>query len=242
MVCKIVYKDGRNSGSILRNLHRNMISYCHSTGLPSWTTFSACHKMFVYQQPLCQRCHSGFFIIPERSCLPDMSSDVLILNNDYEPLNICDLKRAIRLICLGKVDVLRTNGRNIRTNQGSFHSPSVLRLRSQIHRPIPQIKFSRRGIFARDDYTCQYCGLVGKDLTIDHVTPKRMGGKDTWENLVCACKRCNTKKGDKTLVQSGMKLIKTPVKPRYIGYVSLNRRILDPRSRGWDEYLPVIDD
>ena len=70
---------------------------------------------------------------------------------------------------------------------------------------------SRRNIFLRDDYTCQYCGIKNPDkLTLDHVKPKWQGGKDTWENLVCACFKCNSKKGGRTPEEANMTLLNQP--------------------------------
>src|SRR5947209_11117736 len=105
-----------------------------------------------------------------------MNSEVLVLNSDYEPLNVCNLRRAIALIHLGKVEVLHHEESTIRSFGGEFRSPSVVKLRHHVKRPIPQLRLSRRSIFARDDYACQYCGHTSRDLTIDHVIPKRLGG------------------------------------------------------------------
>ena len=109
-------------------------------------------------------------------------------------------------------------------------------------RPVPQLRLSRRGIFARDGYSCQYCGITAKDLTIDHVVPKRMGGGSTWENLVCCCRRCNTKKGDKALHSSGMQLRRMPRRPRYVPYISLTKYVQGSKNEVWRDYLPVVPD
>jgi 5-methylcytosine-specific restriction endonuclease McrA len=167
---------------------------------------------------------------------------VLVLNSDYEPLNVCNLRRAILLICLGKVEVLHAEPARIRTFDGEIHSPSVVKLRHHVKRPIPQLRLSRRGIFARDGYTCQYCGTNAKELTIDHVVPKRLGGGATWENLVCCCRRCNTKKGDKSLQSSGMELRRPPRRPRYVPYISLTKYVQGSKNHVWRDYLPVVPD
>ena len=109
-----------------------------------------------------------------------MNQEVLVLNSDYAPLNVCNLRRAIALVFLGKVDVLHTDTTIIHTISGAFDSPSVVRLRHHVRRPVPELRLSRRSIFARDNYTCQYCGHTSKDLTIDHVVPKRFGGTTAW--------------------------------------------------------------
>ena len=171
-----------------------------------------------------------------------LHGEVLVLNSDYEPLNVCNLRRAILLICLGKVEVLHHGPVRIRTFDGEMHSPSVIKLRQHVKRPIPQLRLSRRGVFARDGYTCQYCGTAARDLTIDHVVPKRLGGGATWENLVCCCRRCNTKKGDKSLQASGMQLKRAPRRPRYIPYISLTKYVQGSKNDVWRDYLPVVPD
>jgi 5-methylcytosine-specific restriction endonuclease McrA len=171
-----------------------------------------------------------------------LHGEVLVLNSDYEPLNVCNLRRAILLICLGKVEVLHVGTARIRTYDGEIHSPSVVKLRQHVRRPVPQLRLSRRGVFARDGYTCQYCGTTAKDLTIDHVVPKRLGGGATWENLVCCCRRCNTKKGDKSLHASGMQLKRAPRRPRYVPYISLTKYVQGSKNDVWRDYLPVVPD
>jgi len=169
-----------------------------------------------------------------------MDGEVLVLNSDYEPLNVCNLRRALMLIHLGKAEVLHTSSRVVRTFSGELESPSVLKLRHQVRRPIPQLRLSRRSIFARDDHQCQYCGASGRELTIDHVVPKRLGGKGTWENLVACCRRCNSKKGDKLLHQTGMRLRREPRRPRYVPYISLSKYLAGQKNEVWRTYLPVV--
>jgi 5-methylcytosine-specific restriction endonuclease McrA len=168
-----------------------------------------------------------------------MNGEVLILNSDYEPLNVCNMRRAIALIHLGKAEVLHASERPIRTWTGEHPSPSVLKLRHQVRRPLPQLRLSRRSVFARDEYQCQYCGLIGRDLTIDHVVPKRLGGPATWENLVTCCRRCNSKKGDKPLHQTSMRLLRSPKRPRYVPYISLAKYVAGRKNEVWAMYLPA---
>lgn len=171
-----------------------------------------------------------------------MGHDVLVLNKDYEPLNVCNMRRAIVLIYLGKAEVLHSSSRVIGALNGSVDSPSVVKLRHHVKRPLPELKLSRRSIFARDNYTCQYCGHQSKELTLDHVIPKRHGGRSTWENLVCCCKKCNSKKGDKMPDQSNMRLMKEPRRPKYVPFVSLTKYIEGTRNEIWRDYLPVFND
>ena len=169
-----------------------------------------------------------------------MNGEVLVLNSDYEPLNVCNLRRAIALIHLGKVEILHHEARTIRTYRGEIHSPSVVKLRHHVRRPIPQLRVSRRSIFARDNYSCQYCGQTARDLTIDHVVPRRLGGGATWENLVCCCRRCNAKKGDKSLGQTSMRLRREPRRPRYVPYISLTKYVAGQKNEVWRTYLPAV--
>jgi 5-methylcytosine-specific restriction endonuclease McrA len=171
-----------------------------------------------------------------------MNYEVLVLNNDYEPLNVCNIRRAIVLVCMGKAEILHANCKDVTTIHGSFHSPSVVRLRHYVKRPVPELKLSRRGIFARDNYTCQYCGHQSKELTIDHVLPKRLGGKSTWDNLVCCCRKCNSKKSDKRIEKSGMQLARMPKKPKYVPFISLTKYLDGARNEVWRDYLPIFHD
>lgn len=165
----------------------------------------------------------------------------MVLNSDYEPLNICNMRRAINLVFLGKVDVLHEDSAVIHSACSYVNSPSVVRLRNHIKRPMPRLKLSRRSVFARDNYTCQYCGHSTTDLTVDHVIPRRFGGPTTWDNLVCCCKKCNTKKSDKTLSQVGFALKSPPRRPKYVPFISLTKFINGTRNEVWRDYLPVFD-
>lgn len=166
-----------------------------------------------------------------------METGVLVLNNNYEPLNICGLHRGMVLLYLGKAEVLRFSDDIVVSAGGDeFIVPSVLRLRDFVKRPTPQLKMSRKSILARDDYTCQYCGSKS-NLTLDHIFPRHRGGETTWENLVCCCLRCNNKKGPCTPQEAGMRLPRAPRKPRYVPYISFPRFISAMRRPEWREYL-----
>ena len=124
-----------------------------------------------------------------------MDGVVLVLNQNYEPLNVCNLPRAFRLVFGDKAEVIEYDHQMIRTPRTSYRAPSVIRLQYQIRRPRPRVKLTRREVFQRDRYACQYCGTQSHDLTLDHVVPRHRGGGHTWENLVTACKACNHRKG-----------------------------------------------
>ncbi len=167
--------------------------------------------------------------------------EVLLLNANYEPLNVCDVRRAFSLVLLGKAEVLHHSDGRIQTSEGFLTPPSVVKMRYQVRRPAPQLRLSRHSVLARDSYVCQYCGS-GRDLTIDHVVPRWMGGPHTWDNLVACCRRCNLKKGDKTPKQANMKLRTTPRRPRFVPYISLQQYIKAVRCEEWAYYLPVFED
>ena len=172
-----------------------------------------------------------------------MNQEVLVLNSDYEPLNVCNLRRAIALLYLGKADVLHAEeDRLLALADGTFVLPSVVKLRGHVKRPLPELKLSRRTVFARDNYVCQYCGGTAKDLTIDHVIPRRAGGPSTWDNLVCCCRKCNMRKSDKLAHQVGMKLMRPPRRPKYVPYISLTKYLLGRKNEIWRTYLGTFAD
>ncbi len=142
-----------------------------------------------------------------------LNEPVLLLNVNFEPLHACNMRRAIALIMTHKAEVV-VNGRGvIRTSTQEFEAPSVIRLIYMVKRPRTRLALSKREILRRDNFTCQYCGKKSTNLTIDHVQPRHMGGKHTWENLAAACHTCNRQKGGKTLEQAGMHLLRQPYEP-----------------------------
>ncbi|MBI4788176.1 MAG: HNH endonuclease [Chloroflexi bacterium] len=142
-----------------------------------------------------------------------MSEAVLVLNQNYEPLNVCHTHRAVVLLIGGKAEIIVDSRGNISTATAKFPRPSVIRLSHQVHRPRPHLKLSRRAVFRRDDFTCQYCGVQSNHLTIDHVIPRHRGGKHAWDNVVSACDPCNRRKGGKTLKEAGLVLHRRAAEP-----------------------------
>lgn len=139
-----------------------------------------------------------------------LSTPVLVLNLDYQPVNICTVRRALTLVIKGKADTLEANRGTIRTCQKSFSKPSIIRLSHLVKRPYAKRKLTKREILLRDSHTCQYCGKKGRCLTMDHVKPRIQGGKQTWDNIVSACSNCNHKKAGRTPSQARMLLLKKP--------------------------------
>jgi 5-methylcytosine-specific restriction endonuclease McrA len=147
-----------------------------------------------------------------------IDSAVLVLNQNYEPLNVCNARRAFVLLNRGKAEVLEHNSGYVHTPTTVFRLPSVIRLVYMIKRPRPQMRLTRRELFLRDHHTCQYCGRKTKELTLDHVIPRHKGGAQAWENLVSACKSCNHRKAGRTPQEAQMKLIRQPFRPRFTAF------------------------
>jgi 5-methylcytosine-specific restriction endonuclease McrA len=168
--------------------------------------------------------------------------EVLLLNHNYEPLNVCNMRRAVALLLLGKADVLHVREAPLRTAGGDLRAPSVLKMRYHVRRPMPELRLSRHSVLARDHYTCQYCGARGRDLTIDHVTPRWLGGPHSWDNLVACCRKCNLKKGDKTPTQARMQLLRRPKRPRFVPYLSLPVYLKARSREEWRDYLPIYEE
>jgi 5-methylcytosine-specific restriction endonuclease McrA len=161
---------------------------------------------------------------------------VLVLNQNYEPINVCNARRAIVLLDRGKAEVLETQAGSIRTPSVSYPRPSVIRLVQLVKRPRPRVRLTRREVFLRDNYTCQYCGTKTKELTIDHLIPRHRGGRHVWENLVSACRACNHRKGGKTLDEARMHLRRPPFEPRASSYY-LFHQYLDGNAE-WRKFIP----
>ncbi len=166
-----------------------------------------------------------------------MDGVVLVLNQNYEPLNVCNLPRAFRLVFGDKAEVVEYDHQQIRTPSAEYRAPSVIRLQHMIRRPRPRIRLSRREVFVRDDHVCQYCGRQGNDMTLDHVVPRHRGGTHTWENLVTACKACNHRKGGRLLDEARIRLLRAPIEPRSDVYSMFGTYLRDDRNEAWRAYL-----
>ncbi len=169
-----------------------------------------------------------------------MEGQVLVLNRSWVAVNVTPVKRALTLLFQGHARVVHPHdyglyefeawcelsqyrenfesGRYIHTPSMQIRLPEVIILdvfNAFIHR---EVRLSRRNIFERDRHLCQYCGrrFPKPDLTLDHVLPRSRGGKDTWENLVLACVKCNLKKSNRTPEEARMHLLKKPTAPRWL--------------------------
>src|SRR4051812_17387487 len=164
---------------------------------------------------------------------------VLVLNQNYEPLNVCNAKRAIVLIDGGKAEVLEQDGAAYHSPSRVIRLPSVIRLNHLIKRPRPRVRLTRREIFLRDHHTCQYCGTHSKELTLDHVIPKHRGGRHIWENLVSACRSCNHHKGGKTVEEAKMTLYQPPYEPKATAQYLFQHYL--ESYEGWAKFIPGLE-
>ena len=142
------------------------------------------------------------------------SLPVLILNQNYQPLNVCRVRRAVVLVINGRAEVVENDSGFLHTISGAFPIPSVIRLRYLIRRPWLRSRLTKFEIFNRDRYTCQYCGRQTRELTLDHVIPRSRGGEQSWENVVSACASCNRRKAGLTPKEASMALLRPPKPPR----------------------------
>lgn len=138
----------------------------------------------------------------------------LVLNATFEPLGIVSSRRAVLLVLDTKAELVHTTERCFRSERSSVPEPSVVRLVRYVHVPRQyRVAVNRRTVFARDGWRCQYCGAMAENL--DHVIPRSKGGPHTWENVVAACRRCNTRKEDRLPHEAGMVLAIPPRAPRH---------------------------
>ncbi len=166
-----------------------------------------------------------------------MNEPVLLLNQNYEPLNICRARRAVVLLSKGKAESVADHAHRIRTVRRAFPRPAVIRMLYHVRRPRLQVRLSRREVFVRDEFTCQYCGTSDGDLTVDHVVPRRLGGKRRWENLVTACRRCNLHKAGRTPREAKMRLRARPDRPPSAFYHVIWQMAAGNVDEAWQPYL-----
>jgi 5-methylcytosine-specific restriction endonuclease McrA len=139
---------------------------------------------------------------------------VLVLNATFEPINVCTVRRAVVLLLKEKAEVIEQGDWELRSATQTVTRPVVIRLVSYVRVPrdTHRRKITRRAVFARDDWTCQYCG-ARSNLTVDHVIPRSKGGPSSWENIVASCAPCNLRKGNALPRQAGMRLQRQPRTP-----------------------------
>ncbi len=192
-----------------------------------------------------------------------LDARVLVLNRFYAAIRVVNARRALSLLFCDHAEVIHVDDgaylnydfeswQAISAMQQGFRAdhqdwvstvraeiavPRIIRLYGYDRLPAQHVKLNRRNLFARDAHECQYCGslFTTSELTLDHVKPRSQGGGDSWENLVCACVRCNTRKGGRTPEQASMKLIRPPVRPRRNPLISV--RLSYAKYASWKAFL-----
>jgi 5-methylcytosine-specific restriction endonuclease McrA len=162
--------------------------------------------------------------------------DVLVLNATYEPLAVCDARRAVLLLLDDKADLVAPDGaaRLVRSPSIQVPLPAVVRLRQMVRLPRGAgVPLSRQAVLLRDRYECAYCSDAWAD-TIDHVVPRSRGGRHEWRNVVAACRPCNHRKGDRLLAELGWRLRYQPIEPR-----GSQRLAVPGAAPEWVPYLPA---
>ena len=186
-----------------------------------------------------------------------LNSSVLVLNRCYLPIHVTSVRRAFSLIyqdvaravdeqyqtfdfeswrCLAADD----DANSIGTSSGPLRVPRVIVLSHYDRVPKRHVRYSRFNVFTRDKYTCQYCGAKPQrsQLNLDHVIPRSLGGKTTWENVVCSCVDCNRRKGGRTPEQARLRLCRRPLRPRWTPLTNLVS--FSVRYEEWRPFLGIV--
>jgi 5-methylcytosine-specific restriction endonuclease McrA len=181
-----------------------------------------------------------------------LNASVLVLNRSFLPIHVTSVRRAFSMIyqdVARPVDEsyatfdfdswqrLEVNGSEaVGTARGSLRVPRVIVLRAYDRVPRRNVRYSRVNVFLRDDYTCQYCGSrpPRSQLNLDHIVPRSLGGKTTWENVVCSCVECNRRKGGRTPEQARLRLRRRPTRPRWTPVLHL---VSNVRYNEWRPFL-----
>lgn len=200
-----------------------------------------------------------------RRLSPSMQVSVLALNRNFAAIHVFSVQRAFCLLCKGAAEVIDFDGGHymsynfdgwcensqlkqsleasddtedwIRAVNFEIQVPRIIRLLSYDRIPRNTVKFNRRNIFLRDENCCQYCQkrFPRQQLSLDHIHPRSRGGGDSWENIVCACLKCNVRKGGRTPQEAGMALMKPPVKPKRSPLIS--RQLSNQKYASWNMFL-----
>jgi 5-methylcytosine-specific restriction endonuclease McrA len=161
-------------------------------------------------------------------------TQVLVLNQDYQALHVCDYRQAVNLVWLQKAELIADHPqRKLRTVRADYPLPVVIRLHAFVRRPFQAVALTRNHVFRRDGHRCVYCGH-SQDLTLDHVQPRAKGGRTQWTNLVTACRRCNSQKGDLSLEEAGLTLPQRPYRP---GFIMFHSRLNGSMAEAWKPFL-----
>jgi 5-methylcytosine-specific restriction endonuclease McrA len=185
-----------------------------------------------------------------------LNSSVLVLNRSYLPIHVTSARRAFSLVYQDIARVVDEQyqtfdfeswrtlpskpDEGVGTSAGAIRLPRVIVLMRFDRVPRRHLRYSRLNIFARDKFTCQYCGIRPhrSRLNVDHVVPRSLGGKTTWENVVCSCVDCNRRKGGRTPEQARLRLQRRPARPRWTPLANLAGSNL--RYEQWRPFLSVV--
>jgi 5-methylcytosine-specific restriction endonuclease McrA len=187
-----------------------------------------------------------------------LNSSVLVLNRSYIPIHVTSVRRAVSLLYRDFAHAVNEEYRTfdfeewrsvsaprrtdaIGTSSGCLRIPRVIVLLRFDRIPRRHVRYSRVNVFARDRFTCQYCGVHPhrSQLNLDHVIPRSLGGKTTWENVVCCCLDCNRCKGGRTPEQARLRLRRSPARPRWSPLMNL--AVGRPRYAEWHPFMAIVD-
>jgi 5-methylcytosine-specific restriction endonuclease McrA len=165
------------------------------------------------------------------------SGRVLVLNASYEPINVCTVRRAAVLLLKNRAEILEHGDWALHAETLTLPRPVVIRLLTyvKIPRDAHRRKITRRAVFARDRWTCQYCGHERGNLTVDHVVPRSKGGSSSWDNIVTCCAPCNRRKGDRLPRQANMVPRRAPKAPNATIFIHVAAPTI---PAAWEQYLP----
>lgn len=167
------------------------------------------------------------------------TSRVLVLNASYEPINVCTVRRATILVLKQRAEILEHGEYALHSESMTIPQPVVIRLVTyvKVPRDAHRRRITRRAVFARDGWSCQYCGSRKGTLTVDHVIPRSKGGTSTWENIVTCCVACNRRKGDRLPRQANMRLRRPPRPPSPTIFIHVAAPVI---PRAWQQYLEHV--
>lgn len=199
--------------------------------------------------------------------LSHLDTKVLVLNRLWQAVNVCSVRRAFSLLCQGHAHVVDAQEGEAQRAIFATHDftswldfsqrepepemihgvtiklriPRIIVLLFFDRLPRREVKFTRLSIFERDKNTCQYCGqgFASRDLNLDHVLPKARGGLTNWENIVCSCIPCNTRKGNRLPDEVGMSLIRKPKRPRWRPCINLSVGVKDSQHHSWLHFIDL---
>jgi len=190
-----------------------------------------------------------------------LTQPVLVLNRLWQAVNVCTARRALTLLFQGHAQAVldrndgsfqtfnftewqhlsteKDHAESVRTVSFALRIPRVILLLVYDHMPKKEVKFTRHNIFERDKNTCQYCGKTcdRKDLNLDHVIPRDRGGPTSWENIVCSCIECNTRKANRTPLEARMHLIRKPKRPKWRPFVQIQFTL--PQHDSWKHFVDL---